>query len=101
MHYQAPARLILSHGSGIRAIVEDISVQGLRVRHDLPLTESNCHLVMQIADSVLQAHCRIARIDGRSDGHFETGLQFIRFLSIGALQHIQTLFSDGAQPAVS
>lgn len=92
--YRAPARLIQSKGSGIRATVEDISIHGLRVRHQAPLTESNCHLIMQLADTVVQAHCRIARVQDNSvQGEFETGLQFIKFISIGAVQQIQELLS--------
>ncbi|MFO1378821.1 MAG: PilZ domain-containing protein [Chitinivorax sp.] len=95
--YRAPARLIQSKGSGIRATVEDISIHGLRVHHDIPLTEPNCHLIMQVADTVVQAHCRIARIDDqREGGGFETGLQFIKFLSIGAVQQIQAVLSSGS-----
>ena len=92
--YRAPARLIQSKGSGIRATVEDISIHGLKVRHQAPLTESNCHLIMQLADTVVQAHCRIARISGNAgQNEYETGLQFIKFISIGAVQQIQELLS--------
>lgn len=91
--YRAPARLIQSKGSGIRATVEDISIHGLRVRHETPLTEPNCHLIMQVADTVVQAQCRIARVEDQHNGEIETGLQFIRFLSIGAVQQIQAVLS--------
>ena len=92
--YRAPARLIQSKGSGIRATVEDISIHGPKVRHQSPLTESNCHLIMQLADTVVQAHCRIARISGNAgQNEYETGLQFIKFISIGAVQQIQELLS--------
>lgn len=100
INYRAPARLIQSKGSGIRATVEDISIHGLRVRHTAPLTEPNCHLIMQVADSVIQAHCRIARVDDQHNGEFETGLQFIKFLSIGAIQQIQAVLSGGGAVAL-
>jgi tellurite resistance protein len=49
---------------------------------------------MQLADTVVQAHCRIARISGNvGQNEYETGLQFIKFISIGAVQQIQELLS--------
>jgi len=87
IRYRSWVKVIPASGSGVLGNIEDISVSGIGVENDKPVsTGDDCHVYFLLPfaneEHIVQARCRIAscRLSPES-GRYQIGLAFLEFVS--------------------
>ncbi|MBV8656893.1 MAG: PilZ domain-containing protein [Burkholderiales bacterium] len=87
IHYNSWVKVIPKTGSGVLGNIEDISISGIGVENDKPVsTGDDCHVYFMLpfnnTEHIVQARCRIASCHlSPESGRYHVGLAFLEFIS--------------------